>query len=358
MNEIELINQELEALEKQIQLKRQEAVKAKLKSIRKNGIEKISILTEEEENLLKTYLEKYGNPNSALIQHEWNQPYWSEDLWEKEDFDRSYIRLGNQLFNIEFNKFIDPNELEEDYIYGNPNKGDYAGRISVLGSKDRITEELDLDKLFDTVYLNRYRYDIYSHSIVDYEYNDYNQNEDFYYQKYVDEDEYDWDEGIKYMPDLQETIWHILRNQIPDKNANYMYEENNNFCPIGKYKDMPGEEEIAKILNSIDREYLTEYFKQHSEDRDIFEGMRERYPDIEPLNEEIQETKDSRKLSEESFLRDGIEKEVSEDDEFLNNVVGYATRKVEVREKNEQAAKLLQDYEQQLPKKQKSFEDE
>ena len=47
MNEIELINQQLEDLEKQIQLKRQEMIKAKLRHIKENGIEEIASMTDK-----------------------------------------------------------------------------------------------------------------------------------------------------------------------------------------------------------------------------------------------------------------------------------------------------------------------
>lgn len=43
--------------------------------------------------------------------------------------------------------------------------------------------------------------------------------------------------------------------------------------------------------------------------------------------------------------------------EFLANILRYATRKVEVRDQNIQAAKLAQDYEQQLPTSQQSLDD-
>lgn len=43
--------------------------------------------------------------------------------------------------------------------------------------------------------------------------------------------------------------------------------------------------------------------------------------------------------------------------EFLANILRYATRKVEVRDQNTQAAKLAQDYEQQLPTSQQSLDD-
>ena len=44
--------------------------------------------------------------------------------------------------------------------------------------------------------------------------------------------------------------------------------------------------------------------------------------------------------------------------EFLTNIVRNATKKLELREKNDKAAQLAQDYEQQLPTNQQSLDDE
>lgn len=50
--------------------------------------------------------------------------------------------------------------------------------------------------------------------------------------------------------------------------------------------------------------------------------------------------------------------ELSGGDEFLANILRYATRKVEVRDQNSKAAQLAQDYEQQLPTNQQSLDNE
>lgn len=309
MNEIELINQQLEDLEKQIQLKRQEIIKAKLRHIKKDGIEEIASMTDKEIEMIKKYLLKYGNPTSTLIQHEWSDAYYPGDQGHDYDEYHIYVQLGGKLYNIESNNFTDLSRLKDDYTEGNPeNMEDYRGLESVLGSKDKITEEFDIDQLFDTtvlkthpedkhekVNLRKYVYDISSHSIVDYDelYEKQFFNKDKNEYEYEDDDDeyddYDYDdnqmEWYQYLPDLQETIWHILRNQIPDMNSNYMFGESTNFCPIGQYEDMPGEE-IANILNSIDRTYLKDYFKNSPDDFKLFEQIREKYSDVLSLDEE------------------------------------------------------------------------
>ena len=121
-----------------------------------------------------------------------------------------------------------------------------------------------------------------------------------------DDNDYEYDDDYDIEPDDYDVIYNILRNRIPDYNANAMFRESTNFCEIGQYSDMPGEEQIAIILNSMDRETLKEYFEQNPEDLALFEQMRGKYADIEPLDEEIQKTKDARQLFEESLLRDDV----------------------------------------------------
>ena len=87
-------------------------------------------------------------------------------------------------------------------------------------------------------------------------------------------------------PDDEEVIYNILRNRIPDYNANAMFGESHNFCDIGRYEDMPGEEEIANILNSMSRETLNKYFSNNPDDLMLFHMMRNKYSDIMPLVDE------------------------------------------------------------------------
>lgn len=144
------INQQLKDLEKIIQLKRQEAIKTKLKYIKQNGISELSALTDQEREQLIHYLSLHGNPASTLIQHEWNEAYYPEDSGYDFDEYNVYVRLGNKLYSIIANDFIDPKQLEDDYSIGDPeNMEDSRGIETTLGNKNAITEELDVDKLFD-----------------------------------------------------------------------------------------------------------------------------------------------------------------------------------------------------------------
>lgn len=354
MNEIELINQQLEDLEKQIQLKRQEMIKAKLRHIKENGIEEIASMTDKEIEMIKKYLLKYGNPTSTLIQHEWSEAYYPEDQGHDYDEYHIYVQLGSKLYNIESNDFTDLSRLEDDYTEGNPeNMEDYRGLESVLGSKDKITEEFDIDQLFDTtknvsienisedkhekVNLSKYVYDISSHSIVDYDElyeeqffsKDEDENE---YEEDDEYDDYDYDdnqmEWYQYLPYLKETIWHILRNQIPDMNSNYMFGESNNFCQIGQYDDMPGEEEIANILNSIDRTYLKEYFKSSPDDLKLFEQIREKYGDVLSLDEETIINSKKEQFEESLIREDVVEYYLSKSREEIEEDLGEEVAKM------------------------------
>lgn len=106
--------------------------------------------------------------------------------------------------------------------------------------------------------------------------------------KEYDDDDYEYDDEIyvNTEPDDEEVIYNILRNRIPDYNANAMFGESHNFCDIGRYEDMPGEEEIANILNSISRETLNKYFSNNPDDLMLFHMMRNKYSDIMPLVDE------------------------------------------------------------------------
>ena len=112
----------------------------------------------------------------------------------------------------------------------------------------------------------------------------YEEHEDYEYEDYYDDYEYYNNEPI-----VEDVIYNILRNRIVDTAANAMFNENNNYCEIGEYSDMGGEEEIAHTLNSIDREILKEYFEDNPEDLNLFNAMREKYADILPLEEKINE---------------------------------------------------------------------
>lgn len=116
-----------------------------------------------------------------------------------------------------------------------------------------------------------------------------------------EEDDYEYDEEYdeyyaRMEPHDWDVIWNILRNKIVDYKANEMFGENCNFCEIGKYSDMPGEEQIAATLNSMSIETLKEYFKEYPEDIELFEQMRSKYPNIQSLDE--RENKSPRQIGE------------------------------------------------------------
>lgn len=110
-----------------------------------------------------------------------------------------------------------------------------------------------------------------------------------------EEDDYEYDEEYdeyyaRTEPHDWDVIWNILRNKIVDYKANEMFGENCNFCEIGKYSDMPGEEQIVATLNSMSIETLKEYFKEYPEDIELFEQMRSKYPNIQSLDERENES--------------------------------------------------------------------
>ena len=132
-----------------------------------------------------------------------------------------------------------------------------------------------------------------------------------------------------YVSNLSWVIELILRNEIVDSRANAYFGDCNNTCKIGRYDDMPGEEEIANILNSVDRSLLAKYFTAYPYDIYLFEEMRSKHSDVLPLD-----------------LKD-----ISNDkNEYIENLLKHATTKSDLSKKNEQAKDLLNGYEKQEKK--------
>ena len=52
-----------------------------------------------------------------------------------------------------------------------------------------------------------------------------------------------------------------------------------------------------------------------------------------------------------------IMQKITSKDRFVSNIVRYATKKVELREKDSKAKKLAQEYEEQLPESQNSIDE-
>lgn len=121
----------------------------------------------------------------------------------------------------------------------------------------------------ETVELRDYAYDLRNHRVID------TKKED------VDID-------YVHVADLQDVVYNILRNTLIDTKSNAMFNETGNYCGIGQYSDMPGEEEIALVLNSIDRKILDAYFKQYSKDVARFMKMKSKYEEIQELDGEYE----------------------------------------------------------------------
>ena len=141
-------------------------------------------------------------------------------------------------------------------------------------------------------------------------------------EEYDDYDE-DYGYGRNTEPDDFDVIYNILRNRIPDYKANEMFGESNNFCEIGRYSDMPGEEAIADILNSMSQETLKEYFENYPEDIAIYEQMRSKYGNIQELDESIQ-------------IPDKAEDYYEEDWDYYEDMAYYEQLDREKREEFEQ----------------------
>jgi len=152
--------------------------------------------------------------------------------------------------------------------------------IEVSGIEATIQNEVEIN-------LSDLAYDLDSHEVIDNEYQD------------IEIDNVSF-------ASLSTVIYHAIRGELIDTHVNEQYNEYDNYYKAGEYSDMPGTEEIAIILNSIDRETLAQYFKEHPQDVALFEQIREQYPDIEELNIEIQQQKDARQLFEESLLREDV----------------------------------------------------
>ena len=67
-----------------------------------------------------------------------------------------------------------------------------------------------------------------------------------------------------YCANLTGTMRAILDHRIIDYSSNQAFDEPGlNFCDIGCYSDMPGEEEVAIVVSSIPKEYWDEFLKQY-----------------------------------------------------------------------------------------------
>lgn len=107
--------------------------------------------------------------------------------------------------------------------------------------------------------------------------------------------------------DLKLVLAKILRNQIIDTKVVAEFHDFE-FCTIGEYSDMPGEEVIAKVLNQIDRQVLQAYFELDPTEIYLFDEMCKKHNDIKPLDEDfVKRIKVGfREKFEENLLREDV----------------------------------------------------
>lgn len=304
MEEIYKINSEIEQLVQHLESKRKDLIKEKLKYLSKKTDNKDAHLTEEEWTMLREYLAKYGDANSVRIQYSWDNevPGYNSECFEAvmkvgdkyvSIHDGNYHGHSKYTFNVSdtLESEINP---EEGYIKLNGitfveeyDDGWNSGTQSIVSGKTELTQALDIEHLFEQV-----------------QEQEINDEEEAY--EYDNDYDSTYDEYYNIRPDNEEVIYNILRNRIIDTAANAMFGESHNFCEIGQYSDMPGEESIAITLNSMGREILKKYFEENPEDIELFEQMREKYPDILSLDSKLENKKSPRQMFEESLSREDI----------------------------------------------------
>ena len=153
--------------------------------------------------------------------------------------------------------------------------------------------------------------------------------------KVCEDKEHNMEIDYIYTADLEDVIYNILRNTLIDTKSNAQFGETSNTCEIGRYEDMPGEEEIALILNSVDKEILQAYFTKHPQDMNLFREMRKKYNDIQSI-EETEQSKNPRQQFEDSLMReDVVEYYLSKKTEELEQELGaQVARMVGFEQKN------------------------
>ena len=348
MEEIEKLNNEIHQLVEQVKEKRETIIKQKLKYLSQNEDDKSAHLTEEEWRILKDYLTKYGDCSSIKMQHLWK----NEIDWDGIDIYRTIIRIGNKYIAIEsgmdqgFELYSfdvsDKIEIETeendrcitingiDFLLG-----DYIGNLDnkedIIAGKKELTKGLDIETLFsiekqleekpksqnDRINLDDYVYDLDSHEVIK-------------------DEEHKIDTDYIHSASLTYVIDNILRNTLIDTKANAKFNETDNICEIGKYEDMPGEEEIALVLNSVDKEILQAYFEKYPNDIPLFEEMRKKYPNIQSIDIKIEQSQDARQQFEDSLMReDVVEYYLSKTPEEIQQELGpQVSRMIGFEQKN------------------------
>lgn len=318
MEKIKGLNREIEELVAQIRAKRQEAIKSKLTYLQNNPDNPEAHLTEEEWEILQEYLTVHGEATSVKMQHGW---YDDIDGYDTNDYE-AIIRIGNKYiavhdgmtqghdyYSFEVSDGIEV-EVDEDRelvtingIVFVPDRNDgWKGSESIISGKQELTKGLDIESLFSReiespqksevspqIDLRNLAYDLVAHRVID-------------------TTKEDVDVDYVHVADFQDVVQNILEHTLIDTKSNAKFNETTNYCRIGQYSDMPGEEEIALILNSIDREILKEYFRQHPEDRELFEDAREDYDEVLSLDE------DTREIDDDEYEYDDDDYEYDDDD--------------------------------------------
>lgn len=136
---------------------------------------------------------------------------------------------------------------------------------------------------------------------------------------------------------LQTVIYNLLRGVMIDTQANAKFNEGDNYCMIGEYSDMPGEEIISSVLNQVDRQVLETYFESYPEDIYLFDDMRKKYSEIKPLDEEFSKTtkdKFRREFEQSLFGSNLVEAYFFENPDALEAGFGEAVTRMEGFEQN------------------------
>ena len=154
MEEIKKINLEIAKLEKEIEEKRKEIIKAKLREVEQNGISEETKFTKEEAELLKRFVNgKDEYRSSVLIQTYIYYIFLGERInedgtipYETEEYPVYFVKIGDKIYEPSENKFHDENDIEE-YDANEIDCG--ADDIHTdFGSKKEFTKPLDIEKLF------------------------------------------------------------------------------------------------------------------------------------------------------------------------------------------------------------------
>lgn len=189
------------------------------------------------------------------------------------------ISNNEQVKQFLLQQFCDEDEIEEQMQMIENLNNINLKQLEINSNKEeqKLKEDTEID-------FKKLAYDLDSHEVIDIR-------------------EIDVELDYIHIADLETVIYNILRNALIDTKANAMFNEAGNYCMIGEHSDMPGEEEIARILNSVDKEILVAYFKKYPADITRFDSMRSKYGNIQEVDAGIRPPKD---VFEENLLREDV----------------------------------------------------